>query len=109
VPGLWAVAFGNGHNGGDAHTLYFTAGIDAENNGLFGSFAPINPTFTSITNSPLGITLNWAGGGAGPFLVQESTDLLSTNWVTVTTATNLSVTIPNTNQAGFFRLLNQGL
>lgn len=26
--GLWALAFGNGGDAGDAHTLYFTAGID---------------------------------------------------------------------------------
>jgi len=108
VPGLWAIAFGNGHSGGDAHTLYFTAGINDESDGLFGSIAPIAPTFTSITNSESGITLNWAGGGAGPFVVQASTDLSGTNWINVATTTNLSVTIANTNQAGFFRLLDQG-
>jgi uncharacterized protein (TIGR03118 family) len=106
--GLWAIAFGNGHSGGDAHTLYFTAGINAENHGLFGSIAPITPTFTGITNSEAGITLNWAGGGAGPFVVQESPDLSGTNWVNVATTTNLNVTIAGTNQAGFFRLLGQG-
>jgi uncharacterized protein (TIGR03118 family) len=41
--GLWAIQFGNGGNGGDANTLYFTAGIsggdDVEDHGLFGSFA----------------------------------------------------------------------
>ena len=107
VPGIWAIAFGNGHNGGDAHTLYFTAGINAENDGLFASVAPLTPAFTAITNSAPGITLNWAGGGAGPFLVQENTNLLGTNWITVATATNATVTIPATNQAGFFRLLDQ--
>ncbi len=41
VPGLWALQFGNGHNGGDANTLYFTAGIanggKLEDHGLLGS------------------------------------------------------------------------
>ena len=108
VPGLWAITFGNGHSGGDAHTLYFTAGINAENDGLFGSIAAITPVFTGITNNAAGITLSWAGGGAGPFVVQESTDLSSTNWINVATTTNLSVTITNTNRAGFFRLWDQG-
>jgi uncharacterized protein (TIGR03118 family) len=42
VPGLWGLIFGNGKaNGGDANTLYFTAGIagdgNVEDHGLFGS------------------------------------------------------------------------
>jgi uncharacterized protein (TIGR03118 family) len=41
-PGLWAILPGNGGAGGDASTLYFTAGIDHEAHGLFGSLAPAN-------------------------------------------------------------------
>jgi uncharacterized protein (TIGR03118 family) len=41
IPGLWALRFGNGQNGGDANTLYFTAGITGSgalgDHGLFGS------------------------------------------------------------------------
>jgi uncharacterized protein (TIGR03118 family) len=41
IPGLWGLQFGNGHNGGDANTLYFVAGIanggNLEDHGLFGS------------------------------------------------------------------------
>ena len=40
IEGLWALAFGNGGRGGDADKLYFTAGIDDEAHGLFGSLAP---------------------------------------------------------------------
>jgi hypothetical protein len=107
-PGLWAINFGNGHSGGDAHTLYFTAGINGQSDGLFGSLAAVSPTFTSITNAGSSLTLNWAGGGTGPFAVQESTNLSETNWVTVATTTNSSVTISPTNASAFFRLLNQG-
>jgi uncharacterized protein (TIGR03118 family) len=46
-PGLWSLAFGNGVNGGDSHTLYFTAGIGDEHDGLFGSLAPI-PTLSRL-------------------------------------------------------------
>jgi uncharacterized protein (TIGR03118 family) len=41
--GLWALAFGNGVNGGDRNALYFTAGINAEQNGLFGSIRAVSP------------------------------------------------------------------
>jgi uncharacterized protein (TIGR03118 family) len=40
IDGLWGLKFGNGGKGGDAGTLYFTAGIDHEQHGLFGSLAP---------------------------------------------------------------------
>jgi uncharacterized protein (TIGR03118 family) len=40
IPELWAVSFGNDHLAGDAHTLFFTAGIWNEHDGLFGAIQP---------------------------------------------------------------------
>ena len=40
IDGLWTITFGNGGNGGDRNTLYFTAGPNDESDGLFGSLAP---------------------------------------------------------------------
>ncbi|HJZ56686.1 MAG TPA: TIGR03118 family protein [Gemmataceae bacterium] len=40
IPTLWALTFGNGHEGGDSHTLFFTAGVDYEEHGLFGAIQP---------------------------------------------------------------------
>jgi uncharacterized protein (TIGR03118 family) len=40
IDGLWSIKFGNGSNGGLANTLYFTAGVNGEQDGLFGSLAP---------------------------------------------------------------------
>jgi uncharacterized protein (TIGR03118 family) len=37
IPNLWALKFGNGHEGGDALTLFFAAGVDHEDHGLFGA------------------------------------------------------------------------
>jgi uncharacterized protein (TIGR03118 family) len=37
IDGLWALTFGNGGNGGSPDKLYFTAGIQGEDHGLFGS------------------------------------------------------------------------
>jgi uncharacterized protein (TIGR03118 family) len=39
IEGLWALRFGNGGNGGDPNTLYFTAGPNGEADGLFGSIS----------------------------------------------------------------------
>ena len=47
IEGLWGLKFGNGGNGGDPDTLYFTAGIPGpppgavEDHGLFGSIQPV--------------------------------------------------------------------
>jgi uncharacterized protein (TIGR03118 family) len=37
---LWSIRFGNGGNGGSVDTLYFTAGPNEEQDGLFGSLDP---------------------------------------------------------------------
>jgi uncharacterized protein (TIGR03118 family) len=36
IEGLWGLLFGNGGQGGDPRDLYFTAGIDDEQHGVFG-------------------------------------------------------------------------
>ena len=41
IDGLWAIAFGNGASAGPANSLYFTAGIDKEQNGLFGTITAV--------------------------------------------------------------------
>ena len=50
IEGLWAIMFGNGKNGGDQNILYFTAGPDDEQHGLFGSISP-PASITGIVNS----------------------------------------------------------
>src|SRR5207302_6178776 len=54
---LWYIGFGNGGNGGDPNTLYFSAGIDAEADGLLGSLQPI-PSLPArapvLPNLPMG-------------------------------------------------------
>jgi uncharacterized protein (TIGR03118 family) len=41
IDGLWALAFGNGAAAGPTTTLYFTAGIDDEAHGLFGTLTAV--------------------------------------------------------------------
>jgi uncharacterized protein (TIGR03118 family) len=43
IDGLWALTFGNGGNGGETDLLYFTAGPDEEQHGLFGQIRPQHP------------------------------------------------------------------
>jgi uncharacterized protein (TIGR03118 family) len=38
---LWALKVGNGGTGGNANTIYFTAGLDNEQHGLLGSLTPV--------------------------------------------------------------------
>lgn len=41
IDGLWEIVFGNGGNGGVRNQLYFTAGIEGERHGLFGSLQAV--------------------------------------------------------------------
>jgi uncharacterized protein (TIGR03118 family) len=41
IDGLWALRFGNGASAGPVNTLFFTAGIDDEAHGLFGTITPV--------------------------------------------------------------------
>ncbi len=40
---LWAISFGNGGSAGSADTLYFTAGLDNNTNGLLGAISVPEP------------------------------------------------------------------
>jgi len=40
IPGVWGLRFGNGTNGASANALFFTAGINNEADGLFGTLVP---------------------------------------------------------------------
>ena len=107
--GLWALKFGNGGNGGDAHTLYYTAGIPGpgalEDHGLFGSLSPVFPAFTALTDKGLGAGLSWAGG-VGPFLLQRKALLSDANWVDVLTTSSRNLIIPKHGPAGFCRIVD---
>jgi uncharacterized protein (TIGR03118 family) len=40
IDGVWSLTFGNDATAGPANTLFFTAGINNENDGLFGTITP---------------------------------------------------------------------
>jgi hypothetical protein len=61
INGLWALNFGNGVGAGDTGTLYFSAGYDAENHGLFGSLKPSSPATTIVQFSQPVLAVNENG------------------------------------------------
>jgi len=42
ISGIWSLTFGNNGGAGSSTTLFFTAGINDENDGLFGTLTPIS-------------------------------------------------------------------
>src|SRR5262249_52436359 len=112
IDGLWALRFGNGGKGGDPNLLYFTAGQAKEEHGLFGSIAPVSSPslppsiMIAAAASTNGLIMTWSGGSP-PYQLQEKTSLSQTNWTDVLTTTNLSVTVPLTGAASFFRISDQ--
>jgi uncharacterized protein (TIGR03118 family) len=51
IDGLWGLSFGNGAAGGDKTTLYFTAGLNGENDGLLGKLTPVNVNIIATTDN----------------------------------------------------------
>jgi len=61
IDGLWGLRAGNGGNGGLANRIYFAAGIDDENHGLFGALAAVpEPETATLEASALGLLLGVA-------------------------------------------------
>jgi uncharacterized protein (TIGR03118 family) len=52
IPGLWGLTFGSGGSGGSADTVYFTAGPNEEQHGLFGSLSPAATSTPTPTPAP---------------------------------------------------------
>lgn len=53
IDGLWQLIFGNGGNGGDRSALYFTAGIQNQQHGLFASLSACHgPVISGASASP---------------------------------------------------------
>ncbi len=85
IDGLRALVFGNGVNGGDPNTLYFSAGIFGEQHGLFGSLKPVTGPpltqikfsstdyFTSEAAGHIDITVTRSGVVASPATVNYAT------------------------------------
>jgi uncharacterized protein (TIGR03118 family) len=52
IPDLWELIPGNGGSAGDPNTIYFTAGVQEEAHGLFGSLMPdATPSLATMTTA----------------------------------------------------------
>ena len=61
IDGLWGLMFGNGVSAGDKNTLFFSAGPDGEQHGLFGSLSPVTTLARNaaiVSNLTTGPSLN---------------------------------------------------
>jgi len=52
IDGIWGLAFGNGVSLGDAHSLYYTAGPNNEQDGVFGRIDTRRPKAPKISGQP---------------------------------------------------------
>jgi uncharacterized protein (TIGR03118 family) len=98
ISDLWALIFGNGKNGGDPNTLYFTAGIQGQLHGLFGSIAP-PAAVSSLSNGASGLAASSIapgevvlvnGGTVGPSPTVDGT--MPTSGSMATTLSTTTVT-----------------
>ncbi len=74
IDGLWAITFGNGATAGDAATLFFSAGIQGDQHGLFGS---VRNRIDDITGRVLQSGQWWVGASNGSTVFSSS---LWTTW-----------------------------
>jgi uncharacterized protein (TIGR03118 family) len=124
---LWALTFGNGVNGGLQNALYFTAGINGEADGLFGSLqapppiapsAPILPALPgalqqSFSTVPANGDLNPYGvafvpQGIAPGGKLRAGDVLVANFNDSTNAQGTGSTIVQITPAGQRSVFFQG-
>ena len=55
IPGLWSLAFGNGGSAGTPSTLFFTAGLNGQTDGLFGTITVAVPEPASLVQASLAL------------------------------------------------------
>ena len=105
--GLWSLEFGNGNTGSSPTTLYFTAGINGEQDGLFGAITPGPVTLTfpgqlvGTTSASQSITIE--NTGSAPLNLTATPTISGTNSTdfavapTGTTCTNGATIAPTSS------------
>jgi uncharacterized protein (TIGR03118 family) len=80
--GLWAIEFGNGNAGSSANTLYLTAGINGERDGLFAALTP-GPVMLAFGSQLQGTasssqTITVENTGSGPLTLSAAPAITGT-------------------------------
>ena len=93
IPGLWSLLVGNGGNGGDASTVYFTAGPGGEKHGILGSIQA-NP---NVVSSGVTSAAQASATGVAPntFVTIKGTNLAATKR-SIAAADIVNGTLPTT-------------
>jgi uncharacterized protein (TIGR03118 family) len=102
-PGLWAIQFGNGNLGSTATTLFFNAGINNEQDGLFGSITPGPVTLNfapQLVNTPSAQTLTVENTGSAALTLSAAPALTGTNTADFAVAAGSTCTNGATVAAG---------
>jgi len=99
IDGLWALRAGNGFAGTDTNTIYFTAGLDHEKHGLFGSLtaaAPGSPEGVAeaqavvaaldIVQLDLATLTRDMGFGVSPAGIQQDLQILNADFASLSSA-----------------------
>jgi uncharacterized protein (TIGR03118 family) len=94
INSLWSLNFGNGVSAGDTGTLYFSAGYDDENHGLFGSLKPSSPATTTVQFSSSDYIVN-EGSNIIDINVTRSGDLTAPSTVNYTTFDDANLPLGN--------------
>jgi glucose/arabinose dehydrogenase len=105
--GLFLKGFGQDAAG----ELYVMGSSNIGPSGTAGKVLKIVPLATNamqnfsvaIRQTSQGLALTWVGG-TPPYAIQEKSSLTDATWQDVLTTTNLSVLLPQTNSAAFFRI-----
>jgi uncharacterized protein (TIGR03118 family) len=108
IPGLLGLVFGNGGEGGDTNSLYFTAGIATGgtfgNQGLLGRISVLTGVYlTNLKVDGNSLTVSWAGG-TPPYLVATKTGLSDTNWRDAITTALRAIIVAGDAGRGFVRV-----
>jgi len=104
--GLWALEFGTGGNNGSPNTLYFTDGINGENDGLFGAITSTSYVQTNLVSDIAGLAaitdtelmnpFGFSYSSTSPIWISDNNTQTSTLYaVTGITGTNVTKTVIN--------------
>jgi uncharacterized protein (TIGR03118 family) len=80
IDGLWNLLFGNGTAAGSPNTLFFTAGSDGEQHGLFGSLTSAQNTPLTGDGAKLTVTEASAFSGAVAAFASSNTTALASDF-----------------------------
>ena len=72
IDGLWGLDVGNGVSSGDKNALYFSAGLENHQHGLFGSLRAVADAPVGLTSGSLELSRQYSVSTRPDFLTHDS-------------------------------------